>query len=521
MYRIKSNIEPILTYNIPKDIDDQDYEPGAAYISCVLINSFKMYLITAKPNFNFEYDKKICYFNVYYSPEYEGKDDQDISDLTKIGIYEIIIKDAEVPEVPDLDNPKSLLFFPWVASRISSKIYPVKTLKDITDDPQCKNKKLKLIKGIIDDPPDDEEESDDGIEESDSDDDFKKAIQLSLLDMGPLGSSTNWVNDYLKSSQYKIISNEGGGNCFFLALANALKSKLSDREKTDPNIIAPIILETLTKMGIGNPIESIDALKALSLNFDPKNTSQKNSTGFALRVLLYLSASEDEFTEQKELSDQIVATELSDLEKNISAVIEAQHNPPSTLTPIELINFQEKKTGELLEYIKLTENPADLLPPELKDFYRLKDFGNYQDYLLTDKFWADTYAINKLELFLNIKFIIFKYNEPDSSIECLPSLTHASIEKEEVFNPQYYVMINWIEPLHYELIEYDGQAIFNWSNLPKRVKEIIIEKCSDKDSGGSFKYIPEIIADKPITGGKLRSKKNKHNKQRITRKKLI
>ena len=54
MYRINSNIEPSLIYNIAKDIDDQDTEENAAFINCVLINSFKMYLITGKPNYNFD-----------------------------------------------------------------------------------------------------------------------------------------------------------------------------------------------------------------------------------------------------------------------------------------------------------------------------------------------------------------------------------------------------------------------------------------------------------------------------------
>lgn len=529
MYRINSNIEPSLIYNIAKDIDDQDTEENAAFINCVLINSFKMYLITGKPNYNFEYDKMICYFNIYYDPTYSGKDEEEISsDLTKIGIYEIIIKDGEVPEVPDFDNPKSLLFFPWVSSRISSNIYPVKTLKDITDKPEATNKKFKLIQGMIDDPPTSDEE------ESDSDDDIRKAIELSLKSDKPkvdsttldksieqltLGSSTNWINKYLKNTQYQIIGNEGGGNCFFLSVATALKSNLPDREKTNPNIVAPIVLEILRKNGIEDPSESIKELKSLSLKFYPKNTSQNDSTAFALRVLLYLSATMEEFTNQKILSDEILITELADLEKTIANLVKAQENPPAGLSPMQVMKFQEEKITQLVEYLELQENPANLLPPELKDFVMLKDFNDYQNYLLTDQFWADTTAINKLELFLNVKFIIFRYpQQGNGGIECLPNLTDPSIEESKVFKPDYYIMINWLEPSHYELVEYDGIALLNWSNLPKEVKEIIINKCGNKDSAGSFKYIPQIKTSKSKSGGKFKSKKNKDNKQRLTRK---
>jgi predicted NAD-dependent protein-ADP-ribosyltransferase YbiA (DUF1768 family) len=122
----------------------------------------------------------------------------------------------------------------------------------------------------------------------------------------------------------------------------------------------------------------------------------------------------------------------------------------------------------------------------------------------TTSFWAESWAINILELTLNMKMIILSsenYHRGDTeNILLCGDMVDKNIIDKGFFKPKYYIVVEHTGN-HYKLITYKRKRIFKVNDIPIKLKRLIINKCMEK-TAGIYNYIPKfkILKQRMISG---------------------
>ena len=119
----------------------------------------------------------------------------------------------------------------------------------------------------------------------------------------------------------------------------------------------------------------------------------------------------------------------------------------------------------------------------------LKDLNELKEYIKTNDFYADAWAIPKLEYNYNVKFIIFNQTnyekgDIDNIIQCTE--IEESIQKQNYFDPLMYINLNYSSNNHYDLITHDKnyyKSYFEFNELPYIIKLKIAETCMTQGIG--------------------------------------
>jgi predicted NAD-dependent protein-ADP-ribosyltransferase YbiA (DUF1768 family) len=263
-----------------------------------------------------------------------------------------------------------------------------------------------------------------------------------------------WINKYLKSHKYNIQDNEGGGDCFFAVLRDALKTV---------NIIVSVksIRERLAVEAdedVYNTYKSFFDIYYNGLKTSIQSISKIKTTHKTLKAYINGTAS---------LTDKMKFTE----------------DAKANLTKLKSESDKKQEFEYLLHEMEF-----------MKDVNSLQDL---QKVIKTNLFWADSWAISTIEKIYNVKFIIlsnkhFLDDEIENVMQCGDS--DKSIQEKGIFEPKYYIITDYIMNEHYKLITYDkniNKAVFNFKELPYRIKELILEKCLEK-CAGPYSYIPDF-----------------------------
>ena len=110
-------------------------------------------------------------------------------------------------------------------------------------------------------------------------------------------------------------------------------------------------------------------------------------------------------------------------------------------------------------------------------------------------FWAETWTIQTLENILNIKLIIlasdnYENGDYDNVLQC-GDMVPESIEKKGEFKPKYYMILDYTGN-HYKLITYKQKRIFEFKDIPLKLKKMIVDKCMESKGKSIYNYIPKF-----------------------------
>jgi len=252
-----------------------------------------------------------------------------------------------------------------------------------------------------------------------------------------------WIEKLMKNTNYDVIDNEGGGDCFFAVLRDSFKQ-------------------------IG-----------------------KETTVSKLRALLAKEATEKMFEESRLIFNGILSEyvekerEIKDATKTIALLKKRIERSKSKVDSDELLE-QAKKLLQDQKRLKEEKKGAKELLDEFDYMEDLTTLEKFREFMLTRNYWADTWAISTLERLLSVKVILlseeaYLSGDLDSVMQC-GQLNDKDLESMGSFVPDYYIMACYTGN-HYKMVSYKDKHIFKFREIPYDVKIMIINKCLEKNAG--------------------------------------
>ena len=238
-------------------------------------------------------------------------------------------------------------------------------------------------------------------EKSETDEESKKEDE-------PVKEDAPWIQRFMKSTQYNIVGNEGGGDCLFIVISTALAS-----------------------VGINKSVAD-------------------------LRNILAENATEDIFQGYKNMFDSITNTilelkkEISDLAKeNTNLMKEIQITKDRTAARILITQGEENKKRSGAAKVELKQTIENY--KEFKFMKGVTTLGEFKAKIHTNEFWGETWTISTLERILNIKLIIFSNeafnNEDMGNVLLCGQLNDDVLETSGEFTPKYYILTSFLKAL--------------------------------------------------------------------------
>ena len=317
-----------------------------------------------------------------------------------------------------------------------------------------------------------------------------------------------WVQSYYHNNNFKVVRNQGGGDCLFMAICQAF---LSIEPDSDISVIQ-------------------------------------------LRRMLAAVMPESQFLDYKERYEMFSKT-LKDLrDENTKLVADNEQlaqraaQPGISLTDKTSLKLQSDMNKE--RHLQIVTE-IQLYKDYIRDVYFMKGIKNVEALRevvrkgeMTSEYWGDEWAIATLELILNVKFIVLSYRdylekdrqpytssnvvvcgsnidekrygeiemllkedkksgtmrgmEAMGATEATDARDKSKLRDLETINPDYYIILSHTG-LHYELVTYRDTAIFTFPEIPFCIKLQIANRCIESSAGnlesfsGTFQKIPQFI----------------------------
>ena len=176
-------------------------------------------------------------------------------------------------------------------------------------------------------------------------------------------ATTIWIQNFMKNKLYSIVDNEGGGDCLFATIRDGFKS-------LDKNI-------------------SIKDLRGIV----SEKATTKNFSDFREQYTMYKNAIIETRGTMKKLAEEVDALKV---EKRT----EKDRNKQRAIVDIAKVKIADFKRAQR------EKKHAETLFSDFKWLEGIDNMEKFRSKIRTCKFWADAWAINLLEVALNIKLII-------------------------------------------------------------------------------------------------------------------
>jgi len=262
----------------------------------------------------------------------------------------------------------------------------------------------------------------------------------------------HWLQDYFKNNNYRMIENEGKGDCLFA-----------------------VIRDGLAKVGV---YKSVDEMRKIL----DENVTEDIYQG-------YKTMFQDSFDTDAQLLKEIkvLVARHKELKKKIDSLKDRNEKQAVIIQADEIKQRHELAKRERAYTKSVVEG-------ELKMMKNVHNVAQFKALIQTCGFWGDTWAISTLERVLNIKIILFseesfKAGDLDNVLTC-GHLNDTVLEDKGIFEPDYYILAIYLG-YHYQLISYKDKGALTFRELPYDVKVKVVDKCLER-LAGPYYIIPEF-----------------------------
>ena len=222
-----------------------------------------------------------------------------------------------------------------------------------------------------------------------------------------------------------------------------------------------------------------------------------------LREKLSKEVSQDLFDKYKKLHDdtsQTVSSETANISKLNSDYKKYQELMTTSISVTEkqkMISNARKVATQHNDAV-VVKNNSSAIHSEVAFMKNVNSMEELVKKIKTEEteknpYLADEWAVSTIERILKIKLIILSSenakNNPKNAIVC--SNVDAYLESQGIFEPEFYIILEHTGKDKYKLITYKNKKIFTYPEVPYELKQRIVGRCVQKNSG-SFFLIPEF-----------------------------
>ena len=454
---VQSLLSPKINYIENKNVEPDDMKHEASVYE--LTFHYNEIIISIGKEKHTYIDQDIVYFPIYLIVDDTVQDQIGVFETKSDRLPFLLDDDGDV----DLEKLNDPLFYSFVTDSYLesfSKISPASDPKEDQDDSQP----------LSDDDETDEEDDDDDDDNNDNNDDDPNAIFEKITDVPndllpeetaeaaakakvDVPPKSLWIQKYMKNLNYDITDNEGGGDCLFAAIRDAL--------------------------AFVGKITSVARLRTVLINDITQNPS------------IF-----DNYKEQYDMIQQAIQNDekklkkLMDDHKSLKDRLSKEINPDIRVAVME----QQKEVKDAFDMLKNERRVSRMMLSEYRFMKGVKDIETFKRKIASCEFWGETWAISTLEKALNIKLILMSHEsylakDLHNVLQC-GQMNDNSIQKKGVFEPDHYIIVDY-NGQHYKLITYKGKASLVFQEIPFDIKMKIIDKCLERNAG-AFSFIPDF-----------------------------
>jgi predicted NAD-dependent protein-ADP-ribosyltransferase YbiA (DUF1768 family) len=252
-------------------------------------------------------------------------------------------------------------------------------------------------------------------------------------------ANSNWMQKFMQNDNYRIQDVSPNGDCFFIVVAEAFKQI---GKKTTVERLRQIVADSATS-------ELFEHYVTLYNMYKSEIQTNESKVEKISEKIKEIKNRYDKTTEKKD-KDLLIQN------------IESMTNDKKTFKKHIAVAEFDGQHFQFMENVKSLE--------ELKD--KMKQTS----------YWADEFAISKLEEKLNVKMIIldegnYKKGSEDAVMQCASGADGISNP-----SPEFYIMTSYTGD-HYRLISYKDKKILKFTEIPYYIKTLIVNKCIERNAG--------------------------------------